>query len=57
MSDLIERLRNLNQHGFIKYDDLFIRREAADELERLQRENESLNLILEKMTHFILMRD
>lgn len=37
MSDLIERLRNLNQHGFIKYDDLFIGNEAADELERLTK--------------------
>lgn len=42
MSDLIDRLRNLNQHGFIKYDDLFIGTEAADEIERLQRENEEL---------------
>ena len=36
MTDLIERLRNLNQHGFIKYDDLFIGIEAADEIERLE---------------------
>lgn len=43
MSDLIKRLRNLNQHGFIKYDDLFIGNEAADELERLTKLNSQKN--------------
>lgn len=48
MSDLIERLRNLNKHSFIKYDDFFVGNEAADELKRLQEELAALKASTEQ---------